>query len=68
MVGVSPNDGVRIKNQEANFKGGLFIVFENCFVFSKIRKTIKTYLVFSFFLFEKHKEKKNNKFKEQVKC
>ena len=58
MVGVSPNDRVRIKNQEANFKGGLFIVFENCFVFSKIRRTIKTYLVFSFFLFEKHREKK----------
>ena len=28
---------------------GVTIVFENCFVFSKIRKTIKTYLVFSFF-------------------
>ena len=42
-----------LKFKGANFKDDLFIVFENYFMFSKVRKTR-----FFFFFFEKHREYK----------
>ena len=40
-----------LKVKEANFKGHLFVIFENYFMFLKIMRTRKTYLIFSFFFF-----------------
>ena len=51
-----------LKFKRANFKNNLFIVFENCFLFSKVRRTR-----FFFFFLKNTENIKNNKFKEQVK-
>ena len=40
-----------LKLTGANFKDDLFMVFENCFIFSKVRRTKKTCLVSCFFFF-----------------
>ena len=45
-----------VKLTGANFKDDLFMVFENYFLFSKVKKTRKTCLVYCFFCFKKHKE------------
>ena len=55
--------GLKVKEEGGSFKGGLFIVFENCFLFSKTKKTC---LVSSFFFLKNTMNTKNNKFKEQV--
>ena len=49
--------GVNATRSLRRFKACLFTVFENCFLFSKIRKTVKTYVWFAvFFLFFKYKQ------------
>ena len=51
-----------LKFKGANFIDDLFIIFENCFLFSKVRRT-----KFFFFFLKNTENIKNNKFKEQVK-
>ena len=52
---------VGLKVKEANFKGHLFAIFENYFMFLKIIRIRKTCLVFSFFFFFVLKNMKNIK-------
>ena len=48
-----------LKLRRANFKDDLFMVFENYFMFLKVRRTRKKCLISCFFFyFEKHKEYK----------
>ena len=53
---------LELKVKRGNFKSGMFIIFENCFLFSKIKK-----ICLVFFFSKKYIEYRNNIFEEQVK-